>query len=79
MRDLPNVAREERAAWALKKIIIMRGGVPSCEHVIGGVGDCHRSGRTPDAEYLADRWCHSCTAYFGLHGYFPEIITCEAT
>lgn len=40
-------------------------------------GRCwHNTGRTPTAEYLADRWCHGCMAAWGLGvDNPPELLT----
>lgn len=65
------MAPEDRKDWALR--LICRTG--ECENYMSGIGACFRSGRTPEAEYLADRVCNSCLAYFALNGGFPDRIT----
>ena len=44
---------------ALRQII---GTTYACESFTSGIGACFRDGRTPTAEYLADRCCPSCIA-----------------
>jgi hypothetical protein len=64
--------RVQRMEWALK--LMCEPDPLKCETFTSGVGECDRSGRTPDSIYLADRWCHSCLAYFALNGSFPTTI-----
>jgi hypothetical protein len=40
-----------------------------------GVGACFEMGRTVDAEYLADRVCNSCLAFFALQPFEMEVST----
>lgn len=77
---LPKFAGEEaRHKWALRLICQpgYQGERYGCERSMSGVGDCHRRGRTPDAEFTADCWCNSCLAYFALFGGFPAVINSE--
>jgi hypothetical protein len=66
-RRLPAIFdRTERMEWALK-LMCARGKCENCA-TAGSIGDCFRSGRTPDAKYGAERVCVACLADFALHG-----------
>lgn len=78
---LPKIPIEQRHEWALRIILIKSDRVRGdflCESFTSGIGSCHRNGRYPDSDYSSNRWCHSCLAYFALHGSFPATIASEA-
>lgn len=50
--------------WALDSIL--RSSGYECESYTTGIGSCFTNGRTPEAQYGADRCCHSCIAAKGL-------------
>lgn len=81
MTNLPKIPLDQRHEWALRLILIESDRVPGdflCETFTSGIGACHKDGRRPDAEYTSERWCHSCLAYFALHGSFPTTIASGA-
>jgi|SRR5882724_3545924 len=66
---LAKVGRMERALQFMCKS-------NKCENCYtpNSIGECFRDGRTEEAEFLADRACHACVAYFALHGSIPALI-----
>lgn len=66
-QKMHKIERMERAL----KLMCAHG---KCEHYTSRIGECFRSGRTDDAEFLADRACKACVAYYALHGGFPALI-----
>lgn len=55
-------------------LFLLRGS-GRCEHTIAPVGACFKEGRTPNAEYLAERCCVHCVADKALRdsGHLIEI------
>ena len=51
-----------------------------CDTFIGpSVCRSPRSGRIPDAKYVAERWCAVCIAHAALNGTLPDIPTGDHT
>jgi hypothetical protein len=46
----------------LVEAMFLLRGTGRCEHTIAPVGACFLEGRTPDAEYGADKCCTHCIA-----------------
>ena len=57
-----NFAAEIRGRDRMRQALLWIGS----ECTIYTSGNCHDSGRTPDAEYAFDRWCEGCIAAYGL-------------
>ena len=70
---LAKVGRMERALMLMCK----SGKCENC-YTPGSIGECFRDGRTEDAEFLADRACHACVAYYALHGSVPARLDLSA-
>jgi len=59
--DLDAIARASNAYEVLVDTLqLIRG--QHCESFTSGLGSCFRNGRTPDAEFGADRCCKACIA-----------------